>query len=196
MSGSDPKPTTSDAELIDSARSGDTSAFAELWRRHFRPAARVARQFTSIDADDLVSEAYARIFQRVLAGGGPTGAFRPYLYTTIRNLASTWGAASSHDVQVDAQGIAWVAGLLCVAALCDLLVQLARDDRIALGVIGAIVSLLVVVRLVFVRRSSGRGPDDGRQTAGRRTRAAHRRRRGAARGQVLGSEGAGRGEGA
>jgi RNA polymerase sigma factor (sigma-70 family) len=101
MSGSDPKPTTSDAELIESARSGDTSAFAELWRRHFRPAARVARQFTSIDADDLVSEAYARIFQRVLAGGGPTGAFRPYLYTTIRNLASTWGAASQRDVQVD-----------------------------------------------------------------------------------------------
>ncbi|HEY4153300.1 MAG TPA: sigma-70 family RNA polymerase sigma factor, partial [Pseudolysinimonas sp.] len=66
-----------------------------------RSAARVARQFTSsIDADDLVSEAYARIFQRVLAGGGPTGAFRPYLYTTIRNLASSWGAAS-HDVQVD-----------------------------------------------------------------------------------------------
>jgi RNA polymerase sigma factor (sigma-70 family) len=100
MSGSDPKPTTSDADLIESARSGDTSAFAELWRRHFRPAARVARQFTSIDADDLVSEAYARIFQRVLAGGGPTGAFRPYLYTTIRNLASTWGAAS-RDIQVD-----------------------------------------------------------------------------------------------
>jgi RNA polymerase sigma factor (sigma-70 family) len=100
MSGSDPKPTTSDAELIESARSGDTSDFAELWRRHYRPAARVARQFTSIDADDLVSEAYARIFQRVLAGGGPTGAFRPYLYTTIRNLASTWGAAS-RDIQVD-----------------------------------------------------------------------------------------------
>lgn len=101
MSGSDPKPTTSDAELIESARSGDTSAFAELWRRHFRSAARVARQFTSIDADDLVSEAYARIYQRVLAGGGPTGAFRPYLYTTIRNLASTWGAASQRDIQVD-----------------------------------------------------------------------------------------------
>ena len=100
MSGSDSKPTTSDAELIESARSGDTSAFGELWLRHYRPAARVARQFTSIDADDLVSEAYARIFQRVLAGGGPTGAFRPYLYTTIRNLASTWGAAS-RDIQVD-----------------------------------------------------------------------------------------------
>lgn len=101
MSSQVSKLTTSDTELIESARSGDTSAFAELWRRHYRSAARVARQFTSsIDADDLVSEAYARIFQRVLAGGGPTGAFRPYLYTTIRNLASSWGAAS-HDVQVD-----------------------------------------------------------------------------------------------
>lgn len=100
MAAEVPELTTSDAELIESARSGDTRAFGELWRRHFRSAARVARQFTSIDADDLVSEAYVRIYQRVLAGGGPTGAFRPYLYTTIRNLASTWGAASK-DVQVD-----------------------------------------------------------------------------------------------
>jgi RNA polymerase sigma factor (sigma-70 family) len=101
MSTQDEKLTTSDAELIERARSGDSGAFGELWRRHYRPAARVARQFTSsIDADDLVSEAYARIYQRVLAGGGPTGAFRPYLYTTIRNLASSWGAAS-RDVQVD-----------------------------------------------------------------------------------------------
>ena len=101
MSSQDSKLTTSDQELIESARSGDTSAFAELWRRHYRSAVRVARQFTSsLDADDLVSEAYARIFQRVLVGGGPTGAFRPYLYTTIRNLASSWGAAAK-DVQVD-----------------------------------------------------------------------------------------------
>lgn len=101
MSDQSSKVTTSDAELIEWVRSGDTRAFGELWRRHYRSAARVARQFTSsIDADDLVSEAYARIYQRVLAGGGPTGAFRPYLYTTIRNLASTWGAAS-RDVQVD-----------------------------------------------------------------------------------------------
>ena len=65
---------------------------------------RLARQFTtSIDADDLVSEAYVRIYQRVLAGGGPEGAFRPYLYATIRNLASRWGQ-SRHDVNVDDMG--------------------------------------------------------------------------------------------
>src|SRR6187549_2419498 len=95
------KPTTSDEQLVEQTRAGDERAFAELWRRHYRSGVRVARQFTSsVDADDLVSEAYTRIFQRVLAGGGPTGAFRPYLYTTVRNLASTWGAAS-HDVNVD-----------------------------------------------------------------------------------------------
>jgi RNA polymerase sigma factor (sigma-70 family) len=102
MGSQESKLTTSDAELIESARSGDTRAFGELWQRHYRSAARVARQCTSsIDADDLVSEAFARIFQRVLAGGGPVGAFRPYLYTTIRNLAATWGAQQSHSVQVD-----------------------------------------------------------------------------------------------
>lgn len=101
MNGQDSKLTTSDGEYIERARAGDSSAFAELWRRHYRPAVRVARQFTSIDADDLVSEAYVRIFQRVLAGGGPSGAFRPYLYTTIRNLASTWGARQQRDVQVE-----------------------------------------------------------------------------------------------
>jgi RNA polymerase sigma factor (sigma-70 family) len=101
MSETDTGLTTSDEELVANARSGDQGAFAELWRRHYRSGARVARQFTSsIDADDLVSEAYTRIYQRVLAGGGPSGAFRPYLYTTIRNLASSWGA-KSRDVQVD-----------------------------------------------------------------------------------------------
>lgn len=96
-----PASTVSDEALVDRTRAGDKRAFGELWRRHFRSGARVARQFTStLDADDLVAEAYTRIYQRVLAGGGPKGAFRPYLYTTIRNLAATWGAAS-RDITVD-----------------------------------------------------------------------------------------------
>ena len=91
----------SDAALVIMARAGDRGAFAQLWQRHARSGLRVARQFTStIDADDLVSEAYVRIYQRVLAGGGPDGAFRPYLYTTIRNLASRWGG-DRRDVNVD-----------------------------------------------------------------------------------------------
>ena len=101
---SNPDVGMSDVSLVASARAGDRSAFAQLWQRHARSGLRVARQFTSsIDADDLVSEAYVRIYQRVLAGGGPDGAFRPYLYTTIRNLASRWGG-DRHDVNVDDMG--------------------------------------------------------------------------------------------
>ncbi|MHC5795184.1 sigma-70 family RNA polymerase sigma factor [Lacisediminihabitans sp. FW035] len=100
-SRADPGATASDESLVALARGGDRGAFAQLWQRHARSGLRVARQFTSsIDADDLVSEAYVRIYQRVLAGGGPDGAFRPYLYTTIRNLASRWGG-DRHDVNVD-----------------------------------------------------------------------------------------------
>ncbi|MCU1413693.1 MAG: sigma-70 family polymerase sigma factor, partial [Microbacteriaceae bacterium] len=92
MEDENPGVTTSDESLVLRARAGDKGAFAELWQRHARSGMRVARQFTSSnDADDLVSEAYVRIYQRVLAGGGPEGAFRPYLYTTIRNLAARWG---------------------------------------------------------------------------------------------------------
>lgn len=93
---------TPDETLIERTRKGDKRAFGELWRRHYRSGVTVAHSFTSLDADDLVSEAFVRIYKCTLDGGGPQGAFRPYLYTTIRNLASTWGAASKKTVQVDA----------------------------------------------------------------------------------------------
>lgn len=91
----------SDEDLVLLARAGDRTAFGELWKRHARAGITVARRFTSsLDADDLVAEAYTRIYQRVLDGGGPDGAFRPYLYTTIRNLASRWGS-ERHDIQIE-----------------------------------------------------------------------------------------------
>ncbi|WP_162621909.1 sigma-70 family RNA polymerase sigma factor [Microbacterium suaedae] len=86
----------SDGDLVLRSRSGDTAAFAELWSRHYRSGVTAARNITSsIDPDDLVQEAYAKIFQTVRRGGGPTSSFRAYLFTTIRNTAATWGR--SHD---------------------------------------------------------------------------------------------------
>lgn len=90
----------SDAECIEKARDGDAAAFAELWRRHYRAGIRIAHAFTSIDAEDLVSEAFARVYQKIQAGGGPDDAFRPYLYAVIRNLARSWGSAK-REVAVD-----------------------------------------------------------------------------------------------
>lgn len=100
MTEHDVTTAASDESLVAGARAGSQRAFAELWRRHYRAGVRVAHQFTTLDADDVVSEAFTRIFKAVQAGGGPTGAFRPYLYTCIRNVASTWGAAS-RDIAVD-----------------------------------------------------------------------------------------------
>jgi RNA polymerase sigma factor (sigma-70 family) len=39
------------------------------------------------DAEDIVSEAFTRVYAAAVAGGGPAGAFRPYLLAAVRNLA-------------------------------------------------------------------------------------------------------------
>jgi len=91
----------SDADLVLRSRSGDTRAFGELWARHYRSGIVAANSITSsIDADDLVQEAYAKIFQTVRRGGGPTSSFRAYLFTTIRNTSATWGR-SREDLAID-----------------------------------------------------------------------------------------------
>ncbi|WP_461474376.1 sigma-70 family RNA polymerase sigma factor [Microbacterium sp. HJ5] len=83
-----------DADLVLRTRSGDRGAFGELWRRHYRSGITVARNVSpGTDADDLVQEAYTRIYQSILKGGGPTGSFRAYLFTSIRNTAAGWGRA-------------------------------------------------------------------------------------------------------
>lgn len=92
--GEAPASATPDADLVLRTRSGDHDAFGELWRRHYRSGIVAARSITSsLDADDLVQESYAKIFQSIQRGNGPTGSFRAYLFTTIRNVAASWGRA-------------------------------------------------------------------------------------------------------
>lgn len=83
-----------DRALIAMSRSGDPGAFSTLWRRHRLAAFGAARRASqTVDADDLVSEAYAVILAALRRGGGPTGdGFRPYLCATVRNLARRWGS--------------------------------------------------------------------------------------------------------
>lgn len=82
-----PQGEQSDAELISSVRGGDVSAYGDLFARHREAATRLARQLVSApDADDLVSEAFAKVLNVLLAGGGPDVAFRAYLLTAVRRL--------------------------------------------------------------------------------------------------------------
>ncbi len=79
----------SDAELITRVRAGDRSAFGELYRRHAGAASALSRQFSrsAAEADDLVSEAFARVLDGMVDGKGPDTAFRAYLFTTLRHTA-------------------------------------------------------------------------------------------------------------
>lgn len=77
----------SDAELIAQVRGGDVHAYGELFDRHRGAALRLARQIGGLsDADDLVSDAFAKVLNVLLVGGGPDVAFRAYLLTSVRRL--------------------------------------------------------------------------------------------------------------
>lgn len=85
-SGENPE-TRSDPELISATRSGDTTAYAVLYERHVHSARRLARILSRdpAGADDLVSEAFAKLLHTFREGGGPDLAFRPYMLQTLRN---------------------------------------------------------------------------------------------------------------
>ncbi|GAA4671040.1 sigma-70 family RNA polymerase sigma factor [Frondihabitans cladoniiphilus] len=79
---------TSDENLLRDARTGDSDAYGEIWRRHSKAALVAARSFRDLaEPEDVVAEAFATILETLRNGGGPRATFRPYLYVTIRNLA-------------------------------------------------------------------------------------------------------------
>uniref|UniRef100_UPI0006922F3C sigma-70 family RNA polymerase sigma factor n=1 Tax=Oerskovia turbata TaxID=1713 RepID=UPI0006922F3C len=81
--------STSDAELITAVRGGDYAAFGALYERHAAAARTVARQYvrSGSDADDMVSEAFAKVLGILQSGGGPDVTFRAYLFTVVRRLS-------------------------------------------------------------------------------------------------------------
>src|SRR5689334_11715461 len=76
-----------DLPLLAAVRAGDTTAMAALYERHYTAALRTARGIAGSGlADDLVSDAFTRVFTSILHGAGPDRSLRPYLATTIRHL--------------------------------------------------------------------------------------------------------------
>lgn len=86
----------SDAELLALAREGDGPAYGVLFKRHWHAGRAMAASITGrFEADDLASEAFARILKAVEKGNGPKTGFRSYLATTIRNVAIDWSRRKS-----------------------------------------------------------------------------------------------------
>jgi RNA polymerase sigma factor (sigma-70 family) len=80
----------SDAALIAATRTGDQDAAAELYDRHAGAAWVVARQYTdsAADADDVVADAFEAVAGALGRGDGPEVAFRAYLFTVVRRVAT------------------------------------------------------------------------------------------------------------
>lgn len=79
----------SDPHIISMVRQGVTEAFDVLYERHLKIAQYVARAQTDnpSDADDVVAEAFATVFQLLTEGKGPKEFFRSYLLTVVRRTA-------------------------------------------------------------------------------------------------------------
>lgn len=79
----------SDTELITAVRAGRLKEYGVLYSRHRSAAYNLARQLarSDMEADDLVSEAFAKVLDTVHRGHGPDSAFRAYLLTALRHIA-------------------------------------------------------------------------------------------------------------
>ncbi|HET6357959.1 sigma-70 family RNA polymerase sigma factor [Streptomyces sp.] len=103
----------SDAELTAEIKELRSDApVDELYRRH--RSAVLAYALTCCHdphtAEDLVSEAFARTLQAVRAGSGPAAAWRPYLLTVVRRIATDWaGTARRTELSPDFEE--WLASL-------------------------------------------------------------------------------------
>ncbi|MGW1675622.1 sigma-70 family RNA polymerase sigma factor [Streptomyces sp. NPDC002324] len=102
-SGVLPPRAPADADLIDWMRSGDDSAYEELYRRHAQAVRRYARTCCrdTHTADDLTAEVFARMLQAVRGGSGPEHAVRAYLLTSVRRVAATWTSSAGREQLVD-----------------------------------------------------------------------------------------------
>ena len=86
-----------DDELLAQARAGNSEAFGVLFERHRLVAVRLARSITDrVDPEDVVEEAFVRIFAALRGSGGPTSNFRAYLLTAVRRQAIDQGRASAN----------------------------------------------------------------------------------------------------
>lgn len=84
-------------------RSGDDTAYEELYRRHADAVRRYAGTCCrdAHTADDLTAEVFARMLQAVRGGSGPEHAVRAYLLTTVRRVAAGWTKSAKREQLVE-----------------------------------------------------------------------------------------------
>ncbi|MFC8038264.1 RNA polymerase sigma factor [Paenarthrobacter sp. NPDC057355] len=84
-----PAAEAGDDVLIAQVRASQPAAFGELFHRYGGIALYVAMKEADnpSDAEDIVGEAFASVFQALKEGGGPRQSFRGYLLSIVRRMA-------------------------------------------------------------------------------------------------------------
>ncbi|MFK0044316.1 sigma-70 family RNA polymerase sigma factor [Streptomyces sp. NPDC090741] len=97
----------------DSAPGADVSdVMGEVFARHHNAVLAYARTCCRdlATASDLAAEAFARTYRAVAWGAGPEYAWRPYLLTCVRRLATEWARRGART-QLSDDFDTWAAGL-------------------------------------------------------------------------------------
>lgn len=80
--------SASDQMLLELTRDGINDAFGELWSRHSGAVRAAVRNHTGYEPDDLMQEAFLKVFTGIHNGGELPASFRAYVATVARNLAT------------------------------------------------------------------------------------------------------------
>jgi DNA-directed RNA polymerase specialized sigma24 family protein len=95
---------SSDAELIKAVASGNAAAYAALHERHIAAARILAKQVAPgfAEAEEVLSETFARLHGLLRGGGGPAEDLRPFLLTAVRRVtqerSSAGGTGAADDI--------------------------------------------------------------------------------------------------
>lgn len=100
-----------DRALLDRLRSGEDSAFGELFARHAAAVRRLAFGLVHdrSEAEDLTAEAFFRVLQAIRRGAGPVDNVRGYLLIVARRVAWEW-QTRHRDVPVSDEELTQRAG--------------------------------------------------------------------------------------
>lgn len=88
-----------DAELLAEIRDGARWAASQLYERHRPAGLRLVRRISrSLDPEDALHDAWAKILHAIHAGAGPREEFTPYYYSAIRSVVFTRAAREVRKV--------------------------------------------------------------------------------------------------
>jgi RNA polymerase sigma-70 factor, ECF subfamily len=152
-------------DVLSSARAGDATAFADLWRWLHAPLVRWLSVVTSGDVEDIESEVWLSVTRSLSSFTGDEHDFRGWVFTIARRRAIDWvrrrqrqPMTAAFDEGVDVLDVSdlesWVHHEDGAAAALAMLRELTAEQREVLA-LRIIVGMSVRETAAVVHRSEG-----------------------------------------